>query len=91
MAVNPACQTNYHPYVARTDWVSTPFPTNNTTEKQLNTQYPWWGAQWRTPMTPYPPRVFYPYPILPRGVCEANTMGNDPEISVLTPNWAFKN
>lgn len=89
--ISPECATNCHPYVSRTNWVPTPFPTHHTSEKQMDAQYPWWG-QWRTPQSPPLPRVFYPQPLWPRGMCEESPDGysnNPTPATLLNPNWAL--
>jgi hypothetical protein len=91
--VKARCATDCHPYVSRTNWVPTPFPTHYTSERQMAAQYPWWGGQWRTPESPPLPQVFYPGPIWPRAVCAPDTCdAQEPSpapYSLLNPNWAL--
>jgi hypothetical protein len=86
--ISSDCATNCHPYVSRTNWVPTPFPSHHTSERQLAAQFPWWGGQWRTPESPPLPQVYYPQPLLPRGMCEP-AWGNEPTPFLLNPNWAL--
>lgn len=88
--ISPYCATDCHPYVSRTNWVPTPFPTHHTSEKQMAAQYPWWGGQWRTPDSPPLPQVYYPQPLLPRELCDPESLPPFPvQSSLLHPNWAL--